>query len=318
MGGRLPGPVCRELRSHGIDPGTLCRGASPTPRSLGTKPSATEIAEKKAKYLAHARRVSYLMQGKSEAEGVESWFEETLKKVGVGKGKPRRVQSFLGGAFLRMYLDGKTDPTVIAKAGTEIGQSPEFKRLTEELAAYLQGEVTRQHLQKASTDDIRRMADRHLKAIKAKSGIAFRYTLNAVIGGVTGVAVSRVTDLGDTVTASGTESKFKIEITFSDTYDFANKRSGEYERYRQKLARLLLANDFDKFDEAYEAEIHYPIDVSTHKTHLDNAAVFASFMFALEKKKWTPGGLPWDVTVPAEVTLVFHQAQTKAHKAHAH
>jgi hypothetical protein len=296
----------------------LCRNTSPRPGFLGAKPSAAEIAQKKAKYLAYARRVSYLMQGKSEAEGAESWIEEQLKKVGVGKGKPGRVQSVLGGAFLRMYLDGKKDPSVIAQAGVEIGQSPEFKHLTEELASYLQNEISRQHLAKVSPDDIRRMADRHLKAVKTKSGIAFRYTLNAVIGGVTGVAVNQVSDLGDTVSANGTASKFEIEITLSDTYDFQNKRSGEYEHYRQKLARLLLANEFDKFDEAYEGEVHYPIDISTHKTHLDNAAVFASFMFALEKKKWTPGGLAWDVTVPAEVTLVFHQSRAKAHTAHAH
>jgi hypothetical protein len=35
-------------------------------------------------------------------------------------------------------------------------------------------------------------------------------------------------------------------------------------------------------------------------------------MDALEQKKWTPGGLEWDVTVPTEITLVFKPAHKAA------
>lgn len=307
-GGSLPGPVCKILKAHNIDTGTMCRQQSPTPHSLGRKlgPSAAEISRKKSEYLRHAREVSYLMQAKSEAESAESWIEEELKKIrgGGGKSKPRRVQSFLGGAFLRMYLDGKVDPDIVAKAGEEIGESPEFKRLSEELNKYIQGTVDAHRLTKPEPEKIRVIADQHLKAIKKKSGIAFRYTLNAVIGGVTDVEVKSVTHLEDKTVPNGTASKYRVEVTFYDTYDFQNKRSGEYDQYRKQLAKYLLANDFEKFEEAYMLEAQ-PFARSLHHTKLDNAAVFASFMYALERKGWTPGGLPWNVTVPTEITIVY-------------
>ncbi len=320
MGGQLPGPVCRQLKARRIDTGTLCRNTSPVPRPVGTKPSSSEIRRKQLEYLEYAIGVSYLMQAKSEGESAESWIEQELKSVGGGKSKPRRVQSFLGGAFLRMYLDGKKDPKVIAEAGVEIGASPEFKRLTEDLSSFLQTAVDHHHLINGEPDKLLVAADRHLKA-KLKpgaGGIAFRYTLNAVIGGVTGVDVESVTLLSDASTSHGLVSKYRVDINFSDTYDFENKRKGEYDHYRKQLARYLIADDFEKFEDAYSREAHHPFDKKIHKTHLDSAAVFASFMYALEQKKWTPGGLAWDVTVPAEITLVFKPSHHAGSALKAH
>ena len=111
-----------------------------------------------------------------------------------------------------------------------------------------------------------------------------------------------------------------VNITFSDTYDFENRRYGEYDHYRKELALYLGANDFEGFESVYSREAHHPFDKKMHKTHLDNAAVFASFMYALEQKRWTPGGMKWDVTVPTEITLVSKPAHhyASAHKAKAH
>ena len=291
------------------------QGGTRAAGSIGAKtPSAAEILKKKNGYLRHAREVSYLMQAKSEGESAESWVEEEVKKIrGTTGSKPRRVQSFLGGAFLRMYLDGKVDSKTVEKAGEEIHDSPEFKKLAEELNKYLQGSIDTHHLTKAEPEKLRSLADQHLKAIKKSRGIAFRYTLNAVIGGVTGVEVKSVTHLQDKTVPEGTASTYRVDINFSDTYDFQNKRTGEYDRYRKQLAKYLVANDFDKFDDAYEREAQ-PIIKSWHHTKLDNAAVFASYMYALEVRGWTPGGLPWDVTIPAEITIIYKHPAPSAGK----
>jgi hypothetical protein len=313
------GPLGTSNNNPIIDKGTMARIRHKASGQVDhhAHPSAATIASKKLEYLTEARATSYAMQAKSGAESSESWVEEKIKQVTGSHSKPRRVQSFLGGAFLRMYLDGKTDPDIIAKAGVEIGESPEFARLSEELKKFLQNYVNQHQLSKFEPEKIAHLADTHLKGIKKKPGIAFRYTLNAVIGGVTGVSVDSVEDISDQSTTTNTTRKYKINITFSDTYDFENKRTGEYDLYRKKLARLLIADDFENFEHAYWGEVigwH-------HRTHLDNAALFASFMYALEKKKWTPGGLDWSVTVPTEISLSLKQPQhnaTPAHKAQEH
>jgi hypothetical protein len=320
---RGPGPLGTSTNSPVIDRGTLAVTQHRGPGPVGIHhpgPSAWQIAVKKSEYLEYARRVSYLMQGKSAAESAANWIEGALRKVGVGSDKLPRVQSYLGGAFLRMYLDGKKDPSIIADAGLEIAESPEFKRLSEELNKFLQAHVDQLKPAKIDPEKLRALADQHLKHIRATTGIAFRYTLNAVIGGVTGVAVQSVSHLNDVTTPNGTASKYRVSITFFDTYDFENRRHGEYDHFRKELTRYLIANDFDRFHSVYDREAHHPFDEKMHKTHLDNAAVFASFMYALEQKGWTPGGLKWDVTVPTEIILVLKPARHphSAYKAQAH
>jgi len=324
MGDQLPGPVCRVLKSSGFDTGTMCRSNSPVPGSAGKKPSPSpaEIEVKKTEYLTYARGVSYVMQTKSVGESTQNWIEQQYRDLTGGpKAKPPRIQSVLGGAYLRMYLDAKVDENIVAEAGEEIGVSPEFAKLSQELNKYMQGTVEQLHLTKPAPDRLLTIADRHLKEVKKRApGIAFRNTLNAVIGGITDVSVDSVEHTGDVDSKEGMSSKYIFGIRFYDTYDFANQRSGEYDRYRKQLARYLIANDFEKFEDAYSREAHHPFDKKLHKTKLDNAAVFASFMYALEQKRWTAGPLPWSVLVPTEITLVFRTppAGKSAHKAHSH
>jgi hypothetical protein len=248
------------------------------------------------------------MQGKSSAQSVEKWFDEVLVDLGIDEedSKPQRVQSFLGGAFLRMYLDGKVDPTVVEQAGEEIAASETFKNLTDKVTKHLQAAEDHSARKILSAPDIEVLAKQRLTRIRRKSGIAFRQSLNTVIGGVTRVDVTSAAHLADTETSDGTVGRYRIDVVFADAYDFENKRYGEYDRYRKKLARYLIANEFDKFEEAYYREAQ-PLE-GWHKTKLDSAGVFASFMYALEKRGWTPGPLVWDVTVPMEVSIIQRRA----------
>jgi hypothetical protein len=128
-------------------------------------------------------------------------------------------------------------------------------------------------------------------------GLAFRYELNAVIGGVGDVDVTRV-DVLPLPTPDGTRSFYVLHLTFRDAYDFDNTRSGIYNVYRKKLAKLLADRRYPDFWEAYGRET-----IGLGTTGLDSAAIFASFMYALEKAGWTPGPLPWEVTVPLTGTI---------------
>ena len=95
------------------------------------------------------------------------------------------------------------------------------------------------------------------------------------------------------------EITYELQVKISDVYDFQNKRTGEYARYRENLATLLRSDQYERFNVAYFGEAH-PIQRLRH-IRLDLAATFASFMYALERKGWTPGGLAWEVTVPMSV-----------------
>lgn len=308
------GPLGSDTNRPRTDHGTTARhrNLSPVERLAGNAPpSGLEIGARKAGYLALARTASYGMQGRSAWQttvswehGVQRWLHDKTGKVPAPAGKPPRVQSFLGGAFLRMYLDGAVDETVVAMAGASIGESVEFIKLSEDLRLHLQGLVKVRHLNDVAPDSLFLMADAFLKARKkGKEGVAFRNTLNTVIGGVTDVEVQSVELKEFKADVDPMQRTYQVSVTFFDTYDFENKRSGEYDRYRKELARLLAANQFDKFDDAFAHEIS--LDGRQHKTKLDDAAVFASFMYALEKKGWTPGGLKWSVTVPMHLTLAF-------------
>lgn len=313
---RGPGPLGTSTNNPTVDHGTAARTRNRAPgpetdaQTHAHPPPGWQSELKKTEYLAYARSVSYAMQAKSTGESTwgeaKKALEEMKKRAGIGGkvSKPDRVQSVLGGAFLRMYLDGKVDPSVTAEAGGEIGQSAEFKHLSEELNKHMQATIDRAKVHTIDPVKLAHMADLHLKSVKKSKGIAFRVTLNAVIGGVSDVAVKSTTYLGEGSTPKGPGGRYRVDITFFDVYDFENKRSGEYDSYRKELARHLAANDFEKFEDLYSREAHHPFDKKMHKTKLDNAAVFASYMYALEKKRWTPGGLAWDVTVPTEVILV--------------
>src|SRR5438309_745709 len=115
------GPHGTSTNTQVIDKGTLAktqhRPPGPRPyRPPHSPPSSWQIALKKTEYLAYARSVSYVMQGKSAGEGA---LVEIKQELGIGGhgSKPSRIQTVLGGAFLRMYLDGKVEPSTTAEAG---------------------------------------------------------------------------------------------------------------------------------------------------------------------------------------------------------
>jgi hypothetical protein len=259
------------------------------------------------------------MQGKSLGQSAKKWFDDTLKGSKVERwlkeegvrdvAKPAPVQSFLGGKFLRMYLDGKVDPDAVKEAGDEIHASDTFKDLTMKVTKAIQAAEDKSSKTTLEPTDVERIAKEYLTTLREKKGIAFRAGLNPVIGGVSKVDVKGATALGTADTPTGTVAQYRVDVNFMDTYDFENQRSGEYDRYRKNLAALLIANKFREFWDAYQDEI-VPID-SWHKTKLDSAAVFASYMYALEKKGWTPGPLAWDVTVPMEISIIQKRAKGK-------
>jgi hypothetical protein len=280
-------------------------------------PSMAEITRKRTQYLAAARAVSYGMYFESVGQSLEREAEEGLKKVGLGPntGKLTRVQSNLGGAFLRMYLDHKVDPEIKKQAGEQIGASPEFKVLRDELEKYLQSAVNQSQIRGTETDKLRWLADAHLKAIKKHKGIEFRTNLNTVIGGVEGVDVESVENYNGASSGGVTTAKFHVNIRFSDVYHFhadRSKKAPEQDRFRKRLAFYLIANDFDNFEDWCFGEAK---PWTIHRTHLDKATVFASFMYALERRGWTPGGLAWSVVVPADVSLEF---KPHVHQDHHH
>jgi hypothetical protein len=311
LGTRGRGPLGSRTNRANPDPGTRNqqRSLAPKDRQAALDKLAELRQEKREKYLLLARTASYAMQARSTKQsvvawghGVEGWLRD---KAGMQpqKDKPARVQSYLGGKFLRMYLDGAVDAEVIGEAGAEIGASIEFKELVAALQKKLQGQITSNHLKTMAPDRILVAADKYLDTRRNRSGVAFRNTLNTVIGGVTDTDVAEVALLSESAGAHGVDRRYRVGLVFYDVYDFDNKRTGEYEAYRKKLARLLQADRFDDFERAFGVETG--VYDGPRKTSLDDAAVFASFMYALEKKRWTPGGLAWNVTVPCEIGLTF-------------
>jgi hypothetical protein len=305
--GAAPGPTCTVGGSgRGRVPGPLC-GSKQAANGHAAK-DPTEEPRKKAQYLDYARSVSYLMEAKSVEQSTEKWLHV----------RPARIQSDLGGPFLRMYLKGQKDPKLIAEAGKEIGADDQFHDLVKELTRFLQTQADQGRFSSDQTDRIKAIADAHLKAIRKSRGIDFRRNLNTVIGGVGGIAVDAVTR--DAAAGAGLGIAYQVKIHISDTYHFNNHREGDQDRYRKLLSQLLSARDFDKFEETYDAEATLGLDSLPHPflgrkwQSLDDATIFASFMYALEMNGWTPGGLDWDVVVPAPVTLVFKAPQKTPQK----
>ena len=316
--GRTPGPTCASKPSgHWNSPGQRTR--SPPKHRPGT--SILTDQEKKSLYLEYARGVSYAMEGKSEAQ---SMWRRAFGKKGDWDPSP------LGGAFLRMYLDGKTDPEVIAAAGKEIGGDEQFQtKVVKVLTDFLQAQVSLGRLRKEESDRIRLLGDQHLKAILKKPGIELRKELNVIIGGVEAIGVDSATFISDTPTDTGSIAKYRVDIRIGDEYHFKNIRHGEQDKFRRELAGYLHARRFGKFEDAYNAESSVGIGTSyipalphfsgARKTHLNDAAIFACFMYALEVNGWTRG-LRWDVVIPVQIDLSFvHSHDSKqSHGAAGH
>ncbi len=243
------------------------------------------------------------MQGKSATESAWNWgrgvFDDDYK--------PGRVQSYLGGAFLRMYLDHEIDQEVIDEAGKEVAVSKEWEALTDAVTAHLQ-QIANRTPKPLDEEAVKQRAHRFLEGRLKRGQIQFRDTLNPVIGGAGGIEVTAAKHVSDGA-RSGRKvaSTYELSVKVSDVYDFQNKRSGEYQRYRENLATLLRSNQYDRFNYEYLGEAQ-PIS-AFKRTNLDLAGTFASFMYALERKGWTPGGLAWDVTVP--MLIEFKDVQPK-------
>jgi hypothetical protein len=242
-------------------------------------------AEVKERALSHAWQVSWAMTSKAQGESAArsakgAWAWAT----GDTSYKPAKVQSVLGGAFLRMYLAGTVDPDTVAAAGEEIIASPEFAKLQTDIQTQL-ATLKVSSDPTAAQGQVHAAAQAYLDRRMKSTGLAFRYELNAVLGGVGDADVAKATVAG---------KYYVLEITFRDAYDFDNVRGGVYDAYRKKLAKLLADGKYPDFWEVYGRQV---LGLGP-ATGLDSAAIFASFMYAIEKKGWTPGPLAWDVTVP--------------------
>jgi hypothetical protein len=236
-------------------------------------PKVEEII--KNSYLSHARDVSYMMQAKAYLTD---------------------DHSVLGGKFLRMYLDGELDADVVEDAGEEIAASSTFLELQKGTNERIQSRIDKTLRRLPTEKELADIARQYLQKIKKKKGIAFRGPLNPVVGGLREIDVGPAARFVKRVDApSGSMVEYEFDVLLSDTYDFGNKRTGEYDAYRKRLAKLLQENNFWEFDKSYWGEV-LPVD-SWHKTKIrSNAALFASYMYALEMRGWTPGPLPWSVT----------------------
>jgi hypothetical protein len=284
--------------------GTESKGVS---APVASEPAATLDEQiNRAKALAVAYSGSYAMTGLYESESALRSARD-LYAAAMGDRSYRRqpVQSVLSGGFLRMYLDHKVDPTLVSLAGQEIRQEPEFKKLEGQLQDMAQHLGTRLLADKGGAL-LRDSADKLVQARMKPGGggLAFRYQTNPIIGGAERVSVTAARIIKYPA-ATGTVVDYDIDLDFADTYDFDNKRTGMYDKYRKELASHLLKSEYDTFWTAFETETAAS---GKGRTKLDSAGVFASFMYAIERKGWTPGGLAWHVSIPARGTVLIQNA----------
>lgn len=268
-----------------------------------------DIASHKWRYLQFARAASYAMPARalywSISNAVEKLFDSSAQ--------PEHEESVLGGRFLRMYLDQKLDAELIQEACVAIGGSRHFAALQEDVAKGLQlaADAATQPLVES---EVRATADRVMSRKVAK-GLEWRGEgLNPVIGGVGGLVVERAKLLSAQAGTTEREKRFTYElmVVVSDTYDFTNRRGGNYDRLRVDLASLLASNRFDEFEVRLGALGLDPTSKFIKKSGYDS--LFAAFMYALEKRRWTGPGIAWKVTVPMSVSFVDRAGSARAQR----
>jgi hypothetical protein len=205
--------------------------------------------------------------------------------------------SRLTAAMLQMYLAGTTaDPNVIRQVAEEIEKSATFGRL----AGVVRAEVDREvawHRRALSLSELEFVARRVINnGYRDPTTNAAMYFLNSdrglqtVIGGITGLGV-------DGVDLNGT--RYTIRVKISDTYDFTNNQNvvdpnsdlGKYVRFREQLDQYIKDRKYRQFLWDYHKSLYLADPISRSRT-------FAAFMYAIEKNKLTPGGVPWSAVVP--------------------
>jgi hypothetical protein len=303
---RSRNPLCAAFESIGVEDVGWCKprqGHINSPAAV----EAEEIARRKAAYLHLARATSYIMP-------VRSFYRSTwnaARRALDPDAKPEDEESILGGRFLRMYLDQSIDRELIEEAGIAIQESADFAKLRNELCVQLQraADRTKSPLDSAA---VRAIADKHVKSMIAK-GIKWQSGgLNPVIGGVGGLEVPTA-ELVSRQHVPGVHQAvvvYQLTLVVKDTYDFENSRGGEYDRLRKELAQLLANNRFVDF-EARLADYGFDPNSAFIRTYR-YTSLFASFMYALEKRGWTGPGVPWQVRLPMTVQFTDQLAGARA------
>jgi hypothetical protein len=196
-----------------------------------------------------------------------------------------------------MYLDQQLDHELLANAGAAITASQHFASLRADIEKALQSTADGRAAA-LSADEVRMAADKLVKRQIAK-GLEWRKDgLNPVIGGVGGLSVDAAKQTG--VQEDGKRFLYELRVTVNDTYDFSNKRTGNYAHTREELARLLAGNRFNEF-ECKLRTLGFTENSFIQKSGY--TSLFAAFMYALEKRGWTGPGIAWKVTLPMRVGL---------------
>jgi RHS repeat-associated protein len=278
------------------------RAAKAAGTAVSTQPS--EATARRAA-LDEAYATSYVMSGRFGAESTLRDVEDLKAKLTGDKKYTRRsVSSTLSGTFLRLYLDhDEMDQATADQAGQEIRASKTFAGLETDVQTVLRG---KQATLRADTieEQLKTRSGTYLENRRTTKGIEFRGELNPIIGGVSGgITVDKATVTSMTKTKKGLKIDYRLDVTITDTYNFGNSRKGEYDKYRKTLASLLVAGKYNEFNIAYHKEA---LGLPGRQTKLDKAAVFASYMYALEKKGWTDkSGVTWHTTIPMTGSVVI-------------
>jgi RHS repeat-associated protein len=195
--------------------------------------------------LLHAWSVSYLMTGKSQTEKMSRNISEKVAdyRNDTNYQKPR-VQSVLGGAFLRMYLKNEVDQNIINKVGEEIKNEPNYTKLERGVNSKIN--ALGKKLLNSNTDSLIESVVSKYFNREVSKGLDFKHETNTVIGGVSGVEVKSIST-EKIETDNGMQVNYTIDVTFKDEYDFKNKRYGVYENYRKGLASSLAKGDYCRF-----------------------------------------------------------------------
>jgi hypothetical protein len=295
--GRPPGAAGTKSHTIMIDTGTMARGPSPTPGSVGDR-STLSWYQKIGKGLDGLGREANRIYALSEASTGATIMSTYIKYVNAKgsakdeRGRGNRVyMSPLGPEMLEAYLRGHLNPELRGKIKREILQARAWQNLVRALDDAIAAEAGR--LRRAPTGAEILLITKKAASLKdykdpdTGERIYFHNTpddrgLQIVVGGVGKLEVRACNVLA---------GRYELQIALGDVYDFENKREDQpaYDRFRKELARLLTSGQYGAFWWEYHRALYGGNPV-------DRARVFASFMYAIEKAGFT---LPmeWEITL---------------------